>query len=66
MSTTLAPSTARTDVDSDLNHIYCCNPNIAICGTDVSAHPEVDDDINCVVCLDLEGGECDCDEEVIA
>lgn len=40
--------------DSDLNHYYCCDPNVALCGTDISAMPETDEDIDCVVCADLE------------
>ncbi|MFH8867153.1 hypothetical protein [Streptomyces griseus] len=60
--------TALAEADSaappDLNHIYCCNPDLALCGTDLSTHPIVGiDDADCVVCLDLEDDECaDCGE----
>lgn len=64
--TATAPSPATAGVDLDLNHLYCCDPNVALCGTDVSAFPEVDDDTNRVVCLDLEDDECDCDEGAAA
>lgn len=66
MTTAIAPSPAATSVGSDLNHLYCCDPDTALCGLDVSALPEVDDDTDCVVCLDLEDTECDCDERATA
>lgn len=55
----VAPAPTRTGGSTDLNHIYCCDPDIALCGADVSAHPIVDlDDADCVVCLDLEEQPC--------
>lgn len=62
MSTDLLPNTearqASSD-DADLNHIYCCDHDRALCGADVSGDPEVDiDDADCIVCLDLEDATC--------
>lgn len=55
-----APSTASTS-DDQLTHIYCCNPDLGLCGTDLSDTPEVDEDgILCVVCEDLEEEPCTC------
>ena len=62
MTTATAPSPTTTSVGEDLNHLYCCDPDLALCGLDVSALPEVDDDTDCVVCLDLEDADCDCGE----
>lgn len=44
----------------DLNHVYCCDPDTAWCGTDVSDAAEVgpDTDIDCVVCAELEDLPC--------
>lgn len=45
---------------SDMNHIYCCDPNTAWCGADISDHVEVAPDVpvDCVVCADLEDLPC--------
>lgn len=61
--TTAAPATAptATAVGNDLNHIYCCDPDVALCSADISSHVEVDyDEANCVVCVNLEesGARC--------
>ncbi len=47
-----------TDLDDELTHVHCCHDeNTALCGTDVTDSDWADDDDNeCVVCLDLEGG----------
>jgi hypothetical protein len=53
------PSTTGTSID--LTHVYCCNPDLALCGEDVSDTPEVDEDGQlCVVCDDLEEQPCTC------
>lgn len=53
------------ELDETLVHVYCCDcyPNddhvIAFCGTDLSGDDEetyTEDDVECVVCLDIE--EC--------
>lgn len=55
-----APSTTSTN-DDGLTHIYCCDPNLALCGNDLSDTPEVEEDgIVCVVCEDLEEQPCTC------
>lgn len=56
-----APTLVRlSTTDSDITHLYCCNPDVALCGTDVSDVPELADDaeITCVVCADLEEQPC--------
>lgn len=53
------PPPLRSSVGDDLDHIYCCDPNIALCGTDISDQPEDDNaEGTCVVCLDLEFALC--------
>lgn len=48
-----------TGTSQSLNHIYCCDPDAALCGADVSTHPEVDlSEADCVVCVDLEDAIC--------
>lgn len=61
MTTSLAPAPVKTtNGSSDLDHLYCCDPDLALCGTDVSDVPEIDadSDITCVVCADLDGEPC--------
>lgn len=61
MTTRLAPAPAKPTADSsDLDHLYRCDPDLALCGTDVSDVPEIDadSDITCVVCADLDGEPC--------
>jgi hypothetical protein len=39
--------------------IVCCDDDTALCGRDVSSDPWTpDDDVTCVVCLDLENQPC--------
>lgn len=58
-----APQPSTTGTDTDLTHLYCCDPDIAICGEDLSGTPEVDEDGQlCVVCEDLEFQPCACAE----
>lgn len=61
MTTDQAQATEQTAaLDSDMNHVYCCDPNTAWCGTDISNHPEVSEDtpLDCIVCADLEDLPC--------
>lgn len=67
MSTTTAePQTSNTDTgndDAELNHLYCCDEDTALCGLDISGMPEAeviegDPDI-CLVCDDLARQPCD-------
>ncbi|MFK4801738.1 hypothetical protein ACI3K5_24025 [Streptomyces sp. MPA0124] len=57
-----APVVYVLDLDSDQSttHVFCCNPDRALCGHDVSNDPEVDGPTptDCVVCLDLEEQPC--------
>ena len=55
-----APRRAGADQGDDLHHIYCCNPDNSLCGTNISTydHIEEPEDANCVVCLDLEEQPC--------
>jgi hypothetical protein len=61
--TTPAPQVTPPDTsDPDLFHWVCCDPNVALCGTDVTRHPmrSIDsDDDPCVVCADLVNTPCD-------
>jgi hypothetical protein len=60
------------DASSDLAHIYCCDPDTAMCGFhDPDGHwvDHVDPADQCVVCTDLAGGPCsasDCPDRVAA
>ena len=62
MDIQLAPVPASTGSGvNDLNHIYCCTPDVALCGTDISGDEDVDyDEANCVVCVDLENTDAPC------
>lgn len=54
------PAVPATESDDCLRHVYCCDPETALCGTDLSDTDETDDDDapTCVVCLDLEDVTC--------
>jgi hypothetical protein len=61
-----APTSAATRVrprsdDDDLSHYYCCDPDVALCGADLSTVP-VDEsvDTDCVVCVDLDAAFLPC------
>lgn len=64
MSVELEESPATTDDDHNdgLNHYYCCDPDKALCGRDISHHPEIDHNIDnnndCIVCTDLITSVC--------
>jgi len=52
-ATELVPATTGTGTTNrDITHLWCHNPDIALCGTDVSGYPEVANDVpaTCVVC----------------
>lgn len=60
-STRIAPTADTAGrVTHELDHLYCCDPDIALCGTDISDSPELFDDgaTTCVVCDDLEDQLC--------
>jgi hypothetical protein len=52
-----APAPTRTGGPTSLNHIFCCDPDTALCGADVS-DDELVDEADCAVCLDLEDLPC--------
>jgi hypothetical protein len=45
MTTCLAPDPTPTDTSDgdDLHHIWCCHPDIAVCGVDLTGVPDVDE-----------------------
>jgi hypothetical protein len=46
MTTCLAPDRAPTDTggeDDDLHHIWCCDPDVAVCGVDLTGVPDAGD-----------------------
>jgi len=62
MTVRLAPAGRPAPADGDgLDHLYCCDPDLALCGIDISGHHE-DDSLpgTCVVCLALEFAACSC------
>lgn len=55
-----APAATSSTTGTELFHWYCCDPNVAYCGTDLTDVPEVDEGDMCVVCQDLEDAPCTC------
>ncbi|MET7900624.1 hypothetical protein [Streptomyces sp. NPDC005336] len=55
-----APAGVTRADDDELDHVYCCDPDRALCGADLSDVAEIVDDWDnedvdvCVVCVDLE------------
>lgn len=49
-------------LDETLDHIYCCvNPDIGLCGSDLTDMLIADlYDVNCVVCSELNGATTTC------
>jgi hypothetical protein len=50
----------RVKADPDDNHLYCCNPDVSLCGLDISESGELDfaDEECCPPCLDLDDLPC--------
>lgn len=51
----------RTKADPDDNHLHCCDPDVSLCGLDISGTDLVDapdDDVVCLVCLGLKQHPC--------
>lgn len=47
--------------DDDLDHLFCCDENVAMCGADISDDEIVEDGsllFPCVVCKDMEYRPC--------
>lgn len=62
-ATVEAPAPADTDDAFDVDHWYCCNPNIAYCGRDISGDPEGHRDTNlCLLCVLVEEKHIPCPE----
>lgn len=55
----LVVSLQQTQDDNEPTHVSCChNPDLAICGADLTDSTVVDEaDNECLVCLDLEAAE---------
>ena len=53
-------ATGRRKADPDDNHLYCCAPDVSLCGLDISESDELDfaDEECCIVCRALEGSPC--------
>lgn len=67
--TIISPVLNTTDEDDDLEHVYCCNENLALCGTDLTTYPEAEGTYEaptpdtCLVCDDLSHHPCkECDQ----
>lgn len=61
MTTATMPTPAETTSTSDvIAHVYCCDPDTALCGHDITDMPEVDGPTanDCIVCLDLHDQPC--------
>lgn len=54
------PQRSRPRADDDLAHLYCeCDPDVSLCGLDISGEPEATDPADwCVVCDDLNEFPC--------
>lgn len=50
----------KKEMDDELHHYYCeCDPNIALCGSDLTDTPEVQTEENaCLVCKDMDNYDC--------
>lgn len=60
LASALAEATTSGTTDN-LDHVYCCNPDAALCGTDISGHEFASFDVaDCVVCADLEAVGAPC------
>lgn len=55
----LAPTSGKTDAGDDLDHYYCCDINLSLCGLDIAelGLAEFDGQL-CVVCDDLVEAAC--------
>lgn len=54
-------TTTTTEDDAEIVHIVCCDYDVAICGTDVSAVGWVSVEVEptCLVCVDLDRFGCE-------
>ncbi|MEU6725591.1 hypothetical protein ABZ917_17940 [Nonomuraea wenchangensis] len=51
----LAPAIRHPKAGDDENHEYCCNPDVSLCGLDISdlSDDDFDDEECCPACADL-------------
>lgn len=57
----VAPTAVSLDDDDDFTHMVCCDPNVALCGADVTTAQVVDAspaEDECIVCVDLDRLPC--------
>ena len=56
----LSPEKTERKVGETLDHLYCCDEDLSLCGLDISGHEEVDymEDL-CIVCWGLEYSICE-------
>lgn len=65
VDTRLTESPRSTDDGDELTHLWCCDPDVALCGSDISNSVELYEgetiagSPECIVCEDLEG-TCPC------
>lgn len=59
MNTCEQPTSSDMGVKGRLDHVVCeCEPNVALCGTDVSDYPWGRESVNCQVCDHMEMWAC--------
>ncbi|WP_157856901.1 hypothetical protein [Streptomyces sp. PRh5] len=57
----VAPTATATRRTETIAHYYCCDPNRALCGLDLSGMPPAGDgEQDCVVCTDLDAANAGC------
>lgn len=57
----LAPTKGSTDDGDELDHLFCCDEDVALCGSDLTGTEfgeVVSEESLCLVCNDLEGQPC--------
>lgn len=57
MAAVLPVAAPRSIASGGVDHLYCCDRSLALCGADITDTSEVDD-ADCVVCLDLDRLPC--------
>lgn len=63
MTNVLAPQYAATETNTtgvEIFHMFCCDENVAMCGTDVTGLPRTsgEGEQECVVCVALDALDC--------
>lgn len=62
VSTLAVAVPSRNAVGSDLDHLYCCNSDLSLCGLDIADLDELEEfpeDDLCIVCRELEEKPCE-------